>query len=85
MNEFELKKAFGVIISRSDLDKNKLPVAELFYENGLTVSKKDVLSAIKGLGFKSLYDYKENALNLIIHYIYSSLNDNALSKTGSRS
>jgi hypothetical protein len=81
MNEFELKKAFGVIISRSDLDKNKLPVAELFYENGLTVSKKDVLSAIKGLGFKSLYDYKENALNLIIHYIYSSLNDNALSKT----
>ena len=30
MNEFELKKAFGVIILRSDLDKNKLAVAELF-------------------------------------------------------
>jgi len=81
MNEFELKKVFGIIISRNELDANKSLIAELFYENGLTVSKKDVLSAIKGLGFKSLDDYKENALNLIIHYIYSSLNDNALSKT----
>jgi len=81
MNEFELKKVFGIIISRNELDANKSLIAELFYENGLTVSKKDVLSAIKGLGFKSLDNYKENALNLIIHYIYRSLNDNALSKT----
>ena len=29
MNEFELKKAFGVIISSSDLDKNKLAAEKI--------------------------------------------------------
>jgi len=80
MNEFELKKAFGVIISRSDLDKNKLPVAELFYENGVDISKRDILSVVNKLGFKSIKDYKENSIGLIMHYIYNALNDNKLSK-----
>jgi|TARA_B110000211_G_scaffold202358_1_gene234466 hypothetical protein len=80
MNEFELKKAFGVIISRSDLDKNKLAVAELFYKNGVDISKGDILSVIKELGFKSIKDYKENSISLIMYYIYNALNDNKLSK-----
>ena len=80
MNEFELKKAFGVIISRSDLDKNKLAVAELFYKNGVDISKRDILSVIKELGFKSIKDYKENSISLIMYYIYNALNDNKLSK-----
>jgi len=80
MNEFELKKAFGVIISRSDLDKNKLAVSELFYKNGVDISKGDILSVIKELGFKSIKDYKENSISLIMYYIYNALNDNKLSK-----
>jgi len=80
MNEIELKKAFGVIISRRDLDEIKLPVAELFYKNGVDISKRDILSVIKELGFKSIKDYKENSISLIMHYIYNALNDNKLSK-----
>jgi len=81
MNEFELKKAFGIIISRSDLDKNKLPVAELFYKNGVDISKRDILFVVKELGFKSIKDYKENSISLIMYYIYNALNDNKLSKS----
>ena len=80
MNEAELKRVFSLIISKKDLDENILPVAELFYENGVAVSKRDTLSAVKNLGFKSLKDYKENSISLIIHYIYNALNDNKLTQ-----
>ena len=67
MNEAELKRVFTLIISKKDLDENTLPLAELFYKNGVAVSKRDTLSAVKNLGFKSLKDYKENSITLIIH------------------
>lgn len=80
MNEAELKKTFGILISRNELDENLLPLAEIFYERGLKVLKNDVIVLINQLGFKNLEEYKLNSLNLIIFYIYNSLNDNALSK-----
>ena len=80
MNETELKWVFSLIISKKDLDENLLPLAELFYEKGIAVTKKDTLSAVKDLGFKSLKDYKENSISLIIHYIYNALNDNKLTQ-----
>jgi len=78
MNETELKKVFSLIISKNNLDKITMPLAELFYNNGISVTKRDTLSAVNDLGFKSLKDYKENSITLIIHYIYNSLNDNKL-------
>ena len=80
MNEAELKNTFGILISRNELDENLLPLAEIFYERGLKVLKNDVIVLINQLGFKNLEEYKLNSLNLIIFYIYNSLNDNALSK-----
>ena len=80
MNESELKWAFSLIISKKDLDENILPLAELFYEKGIAVTKKDTLSAVKDLGFKNLKDYKENSISLIIHFIYNALNDNKLTQ-----
>lgn len=80
MNEAELKKTFGILISRNELDENLFPLAEIFYERGLKVLKNDVIVLINQLGFKNLEEYKLNSLNLIIFYIYNSLNDNALSK-----
>ncbi len=80
MNESELKWAFSLIISKKDLDEKTLPLAELFYEKGIAVTKKDTLSAVKDLGFKNLKDYKENSISLIIHYIYNALNDNKLTQ-----
>ena len=73
MNETELKKVFSLIISKNNLDKITMPLAELFYNNGISVTKRDTLSAVNDLGFKSLKDYKENSITLIIHYIYITL------------
>ena len=53
MNEAELKKTFGILISRNELDENLLPLAEIFYERGLKVLKNDVIVLINQLGFKN--------------------------------
>ena len=80
MNETELKSDLGLIISKGNLNENTLPIAELFYEKGISVTKKDTLSAVKDLGFKCLNDYKQNSINFIIEYINNAIYGNKLNK-----
>ena len=74
-----LKNTFSYIISSKIIENSLLDVGEVIAKKGFNTSRKDCLEVLDIYGFKSLKDFKEKSIKLILFYIRVALKDNVIS------